>query len=123
MMKVIKDMPSGIVAIHASGTITQEDYKNILIPATEQSKPGKIRMLFFLEGIDGFEFSAMWEDFMYGIRNWRAFSHFALVTDNKMIRTITTCFMPLMPCEVRIYNQGELDQAAKWLEHPDAVAA
>ncbi len=121
----MKDMPKDILGIHASGTITQDDYKKVLIPATEQKfgNGQKIKILFYLENLQGAEPAAIWEDFVYGIKNWHNFSHIALVTNHQEIRMLTMNFGILLPAEIRTYDEVELDQALKWLERPNAIAA
>ena len=74
MIEIIPDMPDEVVAVSAKGTVTGEDYDNVLVPAIEErlKRHHKIRMLYQL----GPEFSsftavAMWDDARVGIRHLR----------------------------------------------------
>lgn len=117
MMNVIRDMPAHILAIHASGTITEDDYKNVLIPETEKQlgQDEKISMLFVLDGLAHFNFAAMWEDTKYGVKHWTQFRKIALVTDEKWVSDMTRLFIPFFPGEVKLYPMDELEDAKEWL--------
>ena len=47
VIKVIENMPAGTIGLEASGKVTEEDYRDVLVPtinaATEQ---GKVRLLY-----------------------------------------------------------------------------
>src|SRR5207342_280289 len=54
MIKVIERMPVGTIGLEARGKVTEQDYREVLVPAlTLAQEQGKVRLLYVLA--DGFE--------------------------------------------------------------------
>ena len=64
MINVISDLPDNVLGLTASGAVTADDYKTVLVPALEEklSKQNKIRLLYATENLSGFTGGAAWED-------------------------------------------------------------
>ena len=39
MIKIIQDMPSGTIGLEAVGKVTEDDYRDVLIPAVTRKSP------------------------------------------------------------------------------------
>lgn len=117
MMKIIGNLPDEVLGIEAGGKITHDDYQKVLIPAAEEKirRHDKIRMLFMLGDMDGFEFAALWDDTKFGLTHWKEFTRIAIVTDNVYIKSMTTLFAPFFPGEIRLYESLEKDDAILWI--------
>lgn len=118
MLKPMSDLPDGVVGFAAEGTVTDDDYKAVLIPAVEEAlkSGGKIRLLYYL----GPEFtkyapSAMWDDTMFGARHYFDFEKIACVTDHEIYAAMVRSFNFLMPAAVRVFAVQDLDAAKAWL--------
>jgi hypothetical protein len=57
----------------------------------------------------------MWDDTKLGLRHWSGFARMAIVTDVKWIRSSVRALGFMMPCPVRLFDIGELDDAKRWL--------
>ena len=64
MFKFIEGLPQDVMAIEATGKVTHEDYKSILIPKAEaMMSKGPIKMLYVIgKEFTGFEAGALWDD-------------------------------------------------------------
>src|SRR3954468_12382574 len=82
MIKVIEDMPEGTIGFEASGKVTDEDYKTVLVPAVRAAlENGEVRLLYVLP--DGTQYSpgAMWADTKLWAGNLRGWKRVAIVSD------------------------------------------
>lgn len=118
MIHPIPDLPDNVVAVTATGTITAEDYESVIIPAIEQAhdKHGKIRMLYQIESdMCDYTAGALWDDTKVGLKHFAHFEKIAVVTDNGLITASIKTFAFLMPGEVRIFSNTELEEAKTWI--------
>jgi SpoIIAA-like len=118
MLTKMDGLPSGVIGFSAEGTVTDEDYKAVLIPAAEDALKagGKIRLLYVL----GPEFKtyapgAMWDDTLFGARHYFDFERIACVTDHEIIAAMVRSFGVLMPAAVRVFSAKDIDVAKAWL--------
>lgn len=118
MLTAINDLPKGAVGFSAEGTVTDEDYKTILIPAIKEALEanGKIRFLYLLgPEFKGYAAHAMWDDTMFGMRHYFDFEKIACVTDHEVYATMARGMGFMMPASVRVFAANELDAAKAWL--------
>jgi hypothetical protein len=64
MIKVIEGMPSGTIGLEAVGKVTEEDYRDVLLPAVSASvQRNEVRLLYILgDDFDSYSPGAMWAD-------------------------------------------------------------
>jgi len=124
MFKLIEGLPPDVLAIEAIGTVTHDDYRNVLIPKAEaMMAKGPIRMLYVVgKQLAGFELEALWDDAAFGLKHWHAFSRVAVVADQAWLRASVSMFAPLIPAEVRLFNLSELATAKDWIVAPQKAA-
>ena len=117
MFKLIEDLPPDVTGIEATGMVTHEDYKNVLIPRVEAMiAKGPAKLLFVAgEGFEGYELEALWDDAAFGVKHWHDFSRVAVVADEAWLRAAVTMFRPLFPCELRLFKLGDLAAAKAWV--------
>lgn len=118
MLKIMNDLPGNVLGISAEGKVTGEDYKTILIPAIEEKLKThkKIRFLYYLgNNFTGFDFAAMLDDSMIGMKDLFKLEKCAMVSDHKMISIFVKFFGYMIPCEVRIFKETGLAKAKKWV--------
>jgi hypothetical protein len=117
VLKLIEDLPPTVLGVEASGKVTHDDYRNILIPNAEAMlAKGPIRMLYVIgDDFTGFELEALWDDAAFGIKHWHDFSQIAVVTDHAWLRAAVTMFKPFFRHEVRLFRLSDLAAAKAWV--------
>lgn len=118
MFKIISGLPGNIVALSASGTITDEDYAATLIPLVEKAirEDGKARLLMRFGGdFDGYTYGAMWDDTRFGLAHWGDFEKIAVVSDTPWILSSVAMFAPFIPGEVKPFRLSDLAEAEAWI--------
>ena len=118
MIKLIPDMPPNVVAFTASGQVTGDDYKNVIIPLVDEkiNQHGKIKLLYHLgPDFKKFTTTALWDDAKIGFYHLKAFERVAVVSDVTWILTMTRGIGLTMPMEVRTFANDELDEAKAWI--------
>jgi hypothetical protein len=111
-------LPGNVVGAEASGKVTDDDYKNVLIPAVERAKEKheKIRLLYVLGAqFEDYDAGAMWDDAKVGLSHFGAWERIAVVTDHSVYRGAIKAFGFAMPGEVKAYPLAELDAARAWV--------
>lgn len=121
MMTVMHDFPDNVLAISASGDVTSDDYRDVLVPVLEQrlGKHRRLRLLYVI-GADfqGFTPGAAWEDAKVGMHHFAHFERVAVVSDVDWVRHAVRGFGFALPGEVRVYDLDGQDDAEAWLRAP-----
>lgn len=94
MITLIEGFPDHVVAVHADGRITKQDYDDVLIPAVEKllARHQKLRFYYeFAPGFSGMEVGAMFADLRVGIGHLSQWERIAVVTDIDWIKHATGC--------------------------------
>jgi hypothetical protein len=117
MFTFIEGLPSNILAIEAIGTVTHDDYRDILIPKAESMLAhGPIKMIYVVgDHFAKFELEALWDDGAFGIKHWREFTQVAVVTDIGWLRSMAAMFAPLIPADFRLFRLSEMSTAKTWI--------
>jgi hypothetical protein len=118
VIKQIPDMPPNVVALTASGQVTGDDYKNVIIPLVDGKirQYEKIRLLYHL-GADFKKFTttALWDDAKIGFHHLQGFERVAVVSDVAWIRTMARGIGRAMPMDLRTFANSELEKAKAWI--------
>ncbi len=118
MIKLIGNLPDNVLGFAAEGKVTGKDYETILIPAVESKFRihKKVSLLYQLgSSFTGFELTAMLDDAKVGMAHLSHWDKIALVSDHQLINTFAKFFGYMLPCEVRIFKNTELEQAKEWI--------
>lgn len=127
MLKLMTDLPSGVVGVEASGTVTRQDYEKVMEPLFKKAyeKGERLRFLYrFGPEFKGFSAGAAWEDARLGLRYLKLFERCAIATDAEWLRASTKAAAFLMPCPVRCFSLKETPAAITWVnavEPPHAL--
>ena len=118
MLERLKGLPENVLGFEAKGEVIGADYETVFIPAVAEmlARRRSIRFLYHL-GVDfaGFDAKAMWDDAKVGLQHLTAWDRVAVVTDVGWIRTAVRAFAFVIPGHVRVFNNGELTGARRWL--------
>jgi hypothetical protein len=118
MVEQIPDLPDDVLGFTAKGTVSANDYESVMIPAVEAlfSRQGKARFLYHLgEDFSGFEAAAMWDDAKLGLKHLGGWERIAVVSDVEWIRAAVKILGVAMPGHVRVFQNGELAEAKRWV--------
>jgi hypothetical protein len=120
MIEAIADMPPGTYGFRASGDVTAQDYRDVVLPRLRAVLDAgeRLRVLVavgtFHEGSD-----AVWEalklDVELGVRHRQAWEREAVVSDIGWVRRATELFSWMMPGEIRAFPEDDLETAKAWL--------
>lgn len=117
MIRLLNDMPAGVLGFEAIDEIEQEDYEDVLLPAIEGAiaEFGKARIVYvFGREFDEYDDDAVWEDLKLGVRHPASFERIAVVTDARWAKPALRVFSLLWPGQARGFRLAELDAAARW---------
>lgn len=117
MIRLLGDMPSGVLGFEAVDDVEKEDYEDVLVPAIENAiaEHGKVRLVYVLgHEFDDYEGEAVWEDVKLGTRHSASFERMALVTDAKWAGPAVRVFSVLWPGQARAFRLAELEAAKRW---------
>ncbi|HET7359096.1 MAG TPA: STAS/SEC14 domain-containing protein [Rhodanobacteraceae bacterium] len=121
MITQIEGMPAGTLGFSASGQVTADDYRKIVVPDIEAAfaLAPKLRLLYHLgESFTGFDAEAMWDDAKLGLRHYNGWERVALVTDVPWLRVTARAMGFAIPGEFRLFANAELPQAMAWITEP-----
>jgi hypothetical protein len=121
MVEPLDGTPPGTLGFRATGTVTADDYRDVLLPPLRAAaEAGEVRMVFAIgPGFEKFEPGALLEDSKVGLTlglghlsSWR---RTALVTDIDWITKAFHMFAWMAPGEVMIRGLDGLEEAEAWV--------
>ena len=122
MIRLLRDMPAGVLGLEAVDDVEKEDYENVILPAVEKAiaENGKVRLVYVLgHEFDDYEGGAVWEDLKLGAKHPTAFERIAVVTDARWARPAMKVFSVLWPGKARAFPLDERAAAVTWAAAPD----
>jgi SpoIIAA-like len=120
-------MPPGTIGVRATGRVTGEEYRDVLLPLMRgAAEADDVRMVFAVgPGFEKFEPGALFEDARVGVTLGMAHRHAwkrtAVVTDVEWIVKAIHMFDWLTPGEVRVFDLDRLDDAKAWVAREEAT--
>lgn len=106
-----------VLTVHVSGKLVKADYEHF-VPEFERlvRQHGKLRLLFDMAGFHGWEASAAWEDFKFGVAHFADIERLAMVGDKKWQHGMATFCKPFTKAAVRYFDQADITDARQWLD-------
>jgi hypothetical protein len=129
MIETLEGMPAGTIGFRATGRVSGEEYRDILLPSMRTAaEAGSVRMVFAIgPGFEKFELGALAQDtragITLGIGHPHAWKRTAVVTDVDWIVKTIHMFTWLTPGEVRTYELDGLEDATSWVGSADAASS
>lgn len=121
MLELLPHLPDHVLGIQARGEVTAEDYRSVLVPAVEDkiSRYQELHLLYVLGGdFEGYSGLAAWEDAKVGLRHFTDFDRIAVVTNVNWITRTVKAFSFVVPGDVRVFANEEIDTARQWVSEP-----
>ena len=109
--------PEGVLAFRAVGRVEKADYDDVLEPAVEAmvAERDELRLVYVLGAdFDGYAMGAGWEDTKLGIGHLTKWRRVAVVSDRDWVRHGIGMVGWMMPGEVRVFPETELEDALRW---------
>ena len=118
MIERLKDLPADVDGFRARGKVTREDYEHAVRPVLDEARSRGRRLRFLYHFGPEFESvtpGAAWEDARLGLQYLRVFERCAIVSDVGWIREASRLASVLMPCPVKVFGNGQWQEALGWL--------
>jgi hypothetical protein len=116
VIRVIQDMPVGTIGLEASGKVTEEDYRHVLVPTVNAALAvGKVRMMYVLSEESSYSPGAVWADTRLWFKDLKGWERVAIVSDADWLENAVKAFGWLMPGEVKVFESDDVRDAKGWL--------
>ncbi len=117
MFETIAVNAEHVVAIRASGRLTDEDYKHFL-PILEDliNREGPVSLFVDMEDFEGWDMKAAWDDVKFGITHDVDFKRIAIIGDKPWMEWMTRISDIFFSAEMRYFSVAEKQQAMNWLQ-------
>ena len=117
MIRVIENMPVGTVGVEASGKVTEEDYRTVLVPLLDKAleSPDGVRLLYILGHDFSYSAGAMWADTKLFAKNLKGWKRVAIVSDADWLENSIKAFGWMMPGRIKVFESDDVDDAKEWL--------
>jgi hypothetical protein len=115
---VMTGLPDDVIGLSAEGVIEARDYDEVIVPLIERKlkEHDRIKLLYRIgRGFERYTPGAIWSDTRVGIKHLTRFSRVAVVSDVPWIRHAVRLFAPMIPAEVHVFADAELDAAKTWI--------
>lgn len=118
MIEELGGVPANVAAFRASGEVTKEDFKEIVMPAVNKlvKKFDELNYLMLidtpLKNISG---GAWMEDILMGFKKLTKWHRVAILTDKDSVNWFTDVFSYLVPGEYKGFYPEQLPAAMEWV--------
>ena len=111
------ESPDNVIALRAVGKLTKDDYQTVLDPAVERlvADHGELRVVIVVgDDFDGMTPGGSWEDTKFGLGHWSKWKRCAVVTDRDWVGNGARMFGWMLPGDVKVFEEDDLDDAIEW---------
>ena len=125
-VETLYDLPQGTVGWRVAGTLTREEYHEMLDPVLERLEQGETLSLLVVAGDDfhGLDAPALWEDLKNapkaGVKYRKSWQRVAVVTSKEWMRHAVAAMGCLYPGEMRVFDLDQMQEATDWLAAPES---
>jgi len=123
VIEILKNVPGNVAGFRAAGEVTQDDYKDVMVPHVTHlvQKVDEINFLFLIDtDLGNFTMGAWFQDGLLGLKHLTKWHRGAIVTDSENARKFTDAFSVIAPGEFRGYKKAEFEQAVAWVSGQSA---
>jgi len=105
-----------ILVVHVSGKLVKEDYET-LVPEFDRlvREHGKLRVLFDMSGLHGWDAGAMWEDIKFAANHFADIERLAMIGEMRWQHGMATFCKPFTKAAVRYFDHADAAEARNWL--------
>lgn len=127
MIEAVSDLPPGTLGFRASGTISSDEYREMIGPIYAALERGEKLNIYFelADDFHGLDWGALLQDLRaagsIGLMHRSSWKRMALVTDKDWVKHAATGFGWLAPGELRLFEPPEREAARAWLAETSAA--
>lgn len=118
MIRIMSELPPGVLGFEARGKVTAHDYETILMPEIDRAvaEGEELRLLYYFgPEFERFSVGAVIEDTRLGFEHIRQWERIAVVSDEDWIRGSVGLFGTLMRSTIRAFPNAQLAEAQAWV--------
>jgi hypothetical protein len=119
MIEVLPESQGNILVLKATGKLTDQDYKEVLIPRLEAilRAHGKARVLLDMgDEFPGMEAAAVWDDLRFGLAHRHDFEKVGVVGGSQWIRPMLKMAALMMSGAIESFSPSERGRALEWIK-------
>ena len=114
-----------LLVVHVTGKLLKSDYE-AFVPEVDRlvRRHGRIRLMFEMQDFHGWDASAAWQDFKFGLAHFSDIERLAIVGETGWQRGMAAFCKPFTRATVKYFDRIDADNARNWLaDGLEAVAA
>lgn len=118
MLTEITGLPDHVFGVRATGEVTSNDVKDVLLPGLKRTADrfNEIRYLLVLEtDVKNFTAGAWIQDAKAGLQNFTKWKKIAVVSHEKTLEWFSDVFTAATPGSSKGFKPDEVEQAKAWL--------
>jgi hypothetical protein len=114
----MRDTPANVVGVRALGKVTEDDYKQTLVPAladaSKQFKEINFLMVFETD-LGNFTSGAWMQDAKISLKHFAKWNKIAIVSDQKIVEKLAHVFSFISPAEAKGFPVSDIELAKTWV--------
>jgi hypothetical protein len=105
-----------VLVLQISGTLVKAVYGEFELEFERLVRQhGKLRVLFDITGLQGWDAGAIWADIKFDIKHFADIERLAIVGDKKWQHGMATFFKPFTRALIRYFDHTDAAHAREWL--------
>lgn len=119
MFKILPDTNGNILILAAEGKLTDEDYKEVLIPRLEAiiKDYGKAKLLLDMGNeFQGWETAALWDDAHFGFKHRNDFEKMGVIGAPKWFEWGLKVASLAISGDIKSFSPDEKEKAYRWIK-------
>ena len=119
MIKVLPESKENILVLRAVAKLTDQDYKDVLIPRLESiiREHGKARLLLDMgNDFHGWEAAALWDDARFGLAHRHDCEKMGVIGGPRWVEWGLKLAALVVSGEIRSFSPGEHEAALNWIK-------
>ncbi|MGN7785839.1 STAS/SEC14 domain-containing protein [Niabella sp. 22666] len=120
MISIIDDVPGHVIAFRATGTVSADDFKDILLPAVEKHLEVFSDLNYMLvidTDLSNFTIGSWIQNVSLGLQQLKNWRKAAIICDVKFVKVVTDTIFKVMPGEFKVYEHERYDEALVWVSN------
>ena len=103
-----------VIAVHVSGKLVKADYE-LFVPEFDRlvAQHGKLRVLFDMTGLLGWDAGALWADTKFAIKHFADIERIAMVGEKKWQHGMATFCKPFTKAKVEYFDHIDAEKVAE----------